>query len=123
MTRRLKFSNSTNLVQHDEARVAALMDYSPHGQRVDVPGSENIRFTYVVSVGIGDPSTTYKLIVDTSSAITWVGASTRYVPTGTSFDTQEPIGKNYGAASFDGIRKMPGERQNVLECALKLAVR
>ncbi|KAG2361091.1 hypothetical protein BDR07DRAFT_1288061 [Suillus spraguei] len=75
-----------------------------HGQRVHIHGLENTDFTYLVSVGIGNPPTTYKLIVDTSSAITWVGASTRYNPTVTSFDTQEPIGLEYGPIAFVGTQ-------------------
>ncbi|KAG2354058.1 aspartic peptidase domain-containing protein [Suillus spraguei] len=101
MTRRLKFSNSTNLVQHDEARVAALRDYSTHGRRyhIDLQNSDSV---YVVSVGIGNPSINYHLIVDTSSAVTWVGASTRYMPTTTSFNTEQPIRKDYGTIAFVG---------------------
>ncbi|KAG2361509.1 aspartic peptidase domain-containing protein, partial [Suillus spraguei] len=104
MTRRLKFSNSTNIVQHDEARVAALMDYSTHGRRINVPGLESTHFTYLISVYIGDPPRVYKLIVDTSSAITWVGANSQYMPTSISFNTRQPIEKDYGPVSFNGIR-------------------
>ncbi|KAG2351848.1 aspartic peptidase domain-containing protein [Suillus spraguei] len=101
MTRRLKFSNSTNLVQHDEARVAVLRDYSTHGRRyhINLQNSDSI---YVVSVGIGNPSTNYHLIVDTSSAVTWVGASTPYMRTSSSFNTGEPIRKGYGPDAFFG---------------------
>ncbi|KAG2352473.1 acid protease [Suillus spraguei] len=101
MTRRLKFSNSTNLVQHDEARVAALRDYSTHGRRYHI-NLLNSDLIYVASVGIGNPSTNYRLIVDTSSAVTWVGASTPYMRTSSSFNTEEPIRKAYGPNVFVG---------------------
>ncbi|KAG2363691.1 hypothetical protein BDR07DRAFT_1187628, partial [Suillus spraguei] len=56
---------------------------------------------YNVQVGIGSPATIYNLIVDTGSAITWVGASTRYEPTSTSFNTRQPMG--HGSTSFAGM--------------------
>ncbi|KAG2362426.1 aspartic peptidase A1 [Suillus spraguei] len=99
MTRRLKFSNSTNLVQQDEARMAAFRDYSTHGRRAHVP-VQNDQVGYVVSVGIGAPPTTYKLVVDTGSANTWVGANTRYVETDTSFNTGRLVGVTYTSAAF-----------------------
>ncbi|KAG2365810.1 aspartic proteinase [Suillus spraguei] len=102
ITRRLKFSNGTNLVQQDEARLAAFKDYSPNGKRAHVPLANDYR-NYIVSVGIGDPPTIYNLIVDTGSANTWVGASTRYTPTRTSFNTRQPVGQTYGSASFTGM--------------------
>ncbi|KAG2361484.1 acid protease [Suillus spraguei] len=104
MTRRLEFCNSTNLVQHDEARVAALRDYSAHSRRAHIYGLENTHFTYLISVGIGNPPTTYKLMIDTSSAITWVGASTQYVPTVTSFDTGEAIWQEHGSIVLIGTQ-------------------
>ncbi|KAG2070089.1 acid protease [Suillus decipiens] len=102
MTRRPKVSNSTNLVQRDEARVAAFMDYSTHDRRTHIPAT-NHHTRYTVSVGIGDPATVYNLIVDTGSANTWVGAATPYVATGTSTNLRQPVGQTYGSASFEGI--------------------
>ncbi|KAG2364418.1 family A1 protease [Suillus spraguei] len=104
MIRRSKFSNSTNLVQRDEARVAAFMDYSTHGQ----PGPadvliKNDGYGYMVSVDIGDPPTTYNLVVDSSSANIWLGADTKYKPTDTSFNTERRVGATYGSGSFEGI--------------------
>ncbi|KAG2363667.1 hypothetical protein BDR07DRAFT_1471196 [Suillus spraguei] len=98
MTRRLQFFNGTNLVQEDEARLAAFGDYSTNGRRAHVPLA-NIYTSYIVQVGIGIPTTIYNLIVDTGSAITWVGASTRYEPTSTSFNTRQPMGQTYGGYS------------------------
>ncbi|KAG2351431.1 hypothetical protein BDR07DRAFT_1444360 [Suillus spraguei] len=37
MTRRLTFSNVTDLLRHDEALVAALREYNTHGRRATVP--------------------------------------------------------------------------------------
>ncbi|KAG2362658.1 aspartic peptidase domain-containing protein [Suillus spraguei] len=101
MTRRLKFSNFTELLQHDEARVAAFGDYSMHGRRAHVPLT-NFHWGYTVAVGIGVPLTIYNLIVDTGSSNTWVGAATTYVKTATSVDTEEPVFIDYRSAYFEG---------------------
>ncbi|KAG2363427.1 hypothetical protein BDR07DRAFT_1471318 [Suillus spraguei] len=102
MTRRLKFFNGTvDLLQHDEARVAAFRD-STDGQRVDVPVVSD-KYGYTVAVGIGEPPTTYYLIVDSGSANTWVGAGIMYVPTDTSVNTEEPVRKRYTSGSFSGM--------------------
>ncbi|KAG2364412.1 aspartic peptidase domain-containing protein [Suillus spraguei] len=105
MTRKSKFSNSTNLVQRDEARAAAFMDYRTHIRHAYVP-IENDGYDYIVSVGIGDPPTTCKFIdVDSGSANTWVGAGTEYEPTDTSFNTEKRVGGTYdsGSGFFEGI--------------------
>ncbi|KAG2355661.1 aspartic peptidase A1 [Suillus spraguei] len=101
MTRRLKFSNVTELLQHDEARVAAFMDRSTHGRPAHVPLT-NVCWGYSVSVGIGVPPTIYNLLVDTGSSVTWVGATTTYVRTGTSIETKEHVVVKYDSASFEG---------------------
>ncbi|KAG2365600.1 aspartic proteinase [Suillus spraguei] len=103
MTRRLKFSNGTiDILQHDEARVAAFRDYSTHGRRANVP-IVNDDWGYTVAVGIGDSPITYNLIVDTGSANTWIAAGTRYVPTDTSVDLRLAVAKVYSTASFSGM--------------------
>ncbi|KAG2366862.1 aspartic peptidase A1 [Suillus spraguei] len=112
MTRTLAFSNVTDLLRHDEARLAAFGEYSTHGRRdadshphPSVPLSHanlgNTFSGYTVQVVIGDPRTTYHLIVDSASAITWIGAGTPYL----SFsgeDTEERVAVNYRYGSFEG---------------------
>ncbi|CAO3570320.1 unnamed protein product [Mortierella alpina] len=48
---------------------------------------ENWALSYIASVGIGSPPTTYDLIVDTGSSFTWIGANKAYVQTSTSQQT------------------------------------
>ncbi|KAG2356703.1 aspartic peptidase A1 [Suillus spraguei] len=100
MTRRLTFSNVTDLSRHDEALIAALTEYNAHGRRDSVPLS-NFVWGYSVSVSIGNPTTIYNLIVDSASAITWVGANTRYV-SNTGTDIGVPVGGHYHFGSFQG---------------------
>ncbi|KAG2363226.1 hypothetical protein BDR07DRAFT_1608977 [Suillus spraguei] len=101
MTRSLKFSNDTNLVQQDEARLAAFRDYSTNGRRAHVP-LINAYNGYIVSVGIGAPPTIYNLVVDAATANTRVGARTQYAPTSSSSNIKQPVGQAYGSASLPG---------------------
>ncbi|KAG2365248.1 aspartic peptidase A1 [Suillus spraguei] len=100
MTRRPIFTNVTDMVRHDEARVAAFREYSTHGRRTDFP-LLNMRFGYYISASIGSPPKTYHLIVDSSSSITWVGASTTYVSS-SGVDTKQPVAVDYTFGSFQG---------------------
>ncbi|KAG2367085.1 hypothetical protein BDR07DRAFT_1448997 [Suillus spraguei] len=100
MTRRLTSSNVTDLLRHDKALVAALTEYSTHDRRASVP-LINFQSGYTVSVGIGNPRTVYHLIVDSATAITWVGARTPYMSR-TGFNTGVPVGIHYGYGYFEG---------------------
>ncbi|KAG2070893.1 acid protease [Suillus decipiens] len=104
ITSRLNFSNGTyNLVAHDRARLQALRDHSKHGQRlINVPLTNNV-FSYSISVDIGNPPTSYNLILSSGSANIWVGASTPYQRTVTSVNTHQPVSVTYGLGFFDGI--------------------
>ncbi|KAG2068451.1 acid protease [Suillus decipiens] len=46
----------------------------------------------------------YNLIVDTGSSNTWVNASTPYVKTSTSVDTDEAVSVTYNSGSFSGTK-------------------
>ncbi|KAG2072959.1 acid protease [Suillus decipiens] len=113
MTRRLAFSNITDLVRHDEARLAAFQKHSTHGRRganllpnpavpLEHANLGDAFSDYTVNVKIGDSPTSYNLIVDSASAITWVGAGLPYLSR-TGVDTQQPVEVNYGYGSFKGM--------------------
>ncbi|KAG2071103.1 acid protease [Suillus decipiens] len=99
---RLHFSNSTNnfLLERDRARVMALRDSSMRRQ-INVPLTYDYYAIYLLAVGIGNPPTTYNLVLDSGSANTWVRAS-KYVETGTSFYTGQPVEVTYKFASISG---------------------
>ncbi|KAG2352989.1 aspartic peptidase domain-containing protein [Suillus spraguei] len=84
MTRRLNFSNGTNPVQRDNAQysgiVLEMLNASPAYQ-LELP-------------------LPHDLVVDTESAITWVGGVTPYVPTDTGFDTKLAMKDTYESGSF-----------------------
>ncbi|KAJ3837258.1 aspartic proteinase precursor [Lentinula raphanica] len=46
--------------------------------------------------------TTDQLIVDTGSSNTWVGATTKYMPSSTSTDTGDRVSVTYGSGEFSG---------------------
>ncbi|KAG2078618.1 family A1 protease [Suillus decipiens] len=103
ITHRLNFSNGTyNVVAHDRARLQALGDHSKHGQRNNVPLTNNV-FVYSISVDIGNPPISYNLLLDSGSAITWVGASTPYEMSPGSVYTHQPISEMYDGGYFEGI--------------------
>lgn len=62
----------------------------------------NTVVTYVASVGVGSPATTYSLLIDTGSSNTWVGADKSYVQTSTSKSTGNSVSVTYGSGSFSG---------------------
>ncbi|KAG2358014.1 aspartic peptidase A1 [Suillus spraguei] len=92
MTSRLHFSNGTNPVQRDDA----------HWQATGIT-LENLHMISCVSVGVGSPPTSYRLIVDTGSANTWIGADTPYNPTNTAVNISMGMKKTYNGGSFIGI--------------------
>ncbi|KAG1769317.1 aspartic peptidase domain-containing protein [Suillus placidus] len=99
IARRLNVSKgTTNLLQSDKARVAALKG----SQTGSIPVI-NDAAGYIAAVGVGSPAKTYNLIVDTGSSNTWVGATTPYVKTSTSVNTGQPVSVIYGSGSFSGM--------------------
>ncbi|KAK3823850.1 MAG: family A1 protease [Linnemannia elongata] len=68
------------------ATIALLTLKSARAQSIPL---ENQVVHYIASVGIGSPPTEYKLIVDTGSSNTWIGANTAYVPTSSSQQTPD----------------------------------
>ncbi|KAG2069308.1 acid protease [Suillus decipiens] len=112
MTRRLAFSNVTDLLRHDEARLAAFGEYSTRGRRgadafpyPTVPLSQvdlgNTMQGYTVRVAVGDPPTDYDLVVDTDTAITWVGAALPYFSS-SGVATNVRVAVNYQYGTFQG---------------------
>ncbi|KAG2064030.1 acid protease [Suillus decipiens] len=104
LTSRLYFSNGTNdLLEHDRAHVKALRDPSMRSQSsVNVPLTSDYRnYGHSLAVGIGNPPTTYNLLLDSGSANTWVSGS-KYVETGVSFCTGQRVAFIYASGFFSG---------------------
>ncbi|KAG2352702.1 aspartic peptidase domain-containing protein [Suillus spraguei] len=96
---RRTFSNVTDILRHDEARMTAFREYSTHGPRT-VPLT-NIAMAYTVAVNVGNPPITYELVVDSSSSITWIGANTEYVSL-SGVNARELVAVNHIYGSFQG---------------------
>ncbi|KAG7088137.1 hypothetical protein E1B28_012159 [Marasmius oreades] len=71
----------------------------PDNMSVDVTDSAII---YVIPVAIGNPATTFSLLIDTGSSNTWVGAHKEYTPTSTSQTQGKEVKLIYGSGSFVG---------------------
>ncbi|KAF8622637.1 hypothetical protein AX15_006885 [Amanita polypyramis BW_CC] len=108
LSRHLNFTGVHNVMQRDQARVRQLLakangqHYPSTSIRIDEPITNQI-VTYVASVGVGTPPTTYNLIVDTGSSNTWVGADRPYAATSTSQQTKDNVSITYGSGYFSGI--------------------
>ncbi|KAF9486586.1 aspartic protease [Pholiota conissans] len=106
ISRRLNLTSVHNLVRHDQNRAKALKlkgSSKGLGSRAVVNEAvDNQAVTYVASVGVGSPATTYSLLIDTGSSNTWVGAGKAYVKTSTSTQTSNRVSVTYGSGSFSG---------------------
>ncbi|KAF9562690.1 hypothetical protein EC968_005172 [Mortierella alpina] len=52
--------------------------------------------SFIASVGIGSPPTSYDLLIDTASSNTWIGAGRKYEPTSSSKLTGDTVAMHYG---------------------------
>ncbi|KAF5312927.1 hypothetical protein D9619_002596 [Psilocybe cf. subviscida] len=106
ITRRLNLTSVHNLVRHDQARAKALKlkgsNVAGNSRAVIDESVDNQAVTYVASVNVGSPATTFSLLIDTGSSNTWVGADTPYVRTSTSVKTSNSVSVTYGSGSFSG---------------------
>jgi len=94
-------ARAAHLISAGRERAAARAAGRPY-KRADSITVTNVATTYVASVGIGSPATTYSLLIDTGSSNTWVGAGKKYVKTSTSVSTGKSVSVTYGSGSFSG---------------------
>ncbi|CAA7264889.1 unnamed protein product [Cyclocybe aegerita] len=110
LSRRVNVTSIHNLLRHDQVRAKALKAKGaakaagvPLDTRAIINEQvDNQAVTYVASVGVGSPATTYSLLIDTGSSNTWVGAGKAYVRTSTSTQTRNRVSVTYGSGSFSG---------------------
>ncbi|KDR84345.1 hypothetical protein GALMADRAFT_708895 [Galerina marginata CBS 339.88] len=108
MARRVNLTSVHNLVRHDRARAQRFRSMSSARadpsllNAVNVP-VDNQAITYVASVAIGDPPTTYSLVIDTGSSNTWAGAQKLYQFTKTTMLTLDEVIVVYGSGTFIGL--------------------
>ncbi|KAJ6606850.1 aspartic peptidase A1 [Mycena sp. CBHHK59/15] len=103
LTRRLNLTGARTLLERDLARVSHLRDRAAArlaGRAVINEPVDNQAVTYIASVGVGSPATTFSLLVDTGSSNTWVGATLPYVRTSTSIATGQSVAVTYGSGDF-----------------------
>ncbi|KAF5385370.1 hypothetical protein D9615_001228 [Tricholomella constricta] len=109
LARRLNVTSIHNLVRHDVARAKALRARGEvkvsgdfHVDAIINEQVDNQAVTYIASVGVGSPPTSYSLLIDTGSSNTWVGATKAYAKTSTSVQTSDRVSVTYGSGSFSG---------------------
>ncbi|KAL5534090.1 hypothetical protein ACEPAG_551 [Sanghuangporus baumii] len=113
---RLPFAKQVNvtgighILKNDQSRAAALRaigEARASGKQLQKDAvisapAQNQAVSYVASVGVGSPATTYSLLIDTGSSNTWVGAGKSYARTSTSAQTSDRVSVTYGSGSFSG---------------------
>ncbi|KAI9452797.1 aspartic peptidase A1 [Lactarius psammicola] len=107
--RHLNITGAHDLIQKDQARAKNLVSISKAKQSgtlspgaVISVGVTNVGVVYEASVGIGNPPTSYNLLIDTGSSNTWIGAGKAYVRTPSSVQTSDSVSVTYGSGSFSG---------------------
>ncbi|KAH8826413.1 acid protease [Flagelloscypha sp. PMI_526] len=58
--------------------------------------------TYVIDVKVGEPGSPHRLVIDTGSSNTWIGAHSKYKHTKTSEDTRSTVKVEYGSGKVYG---------------------
>ncbi|KAH8099772.1 acid protease [Cristinia sonorae] len=106
--KRVNATGTFNLVVRDQARARGLkakgantLGFKNAGI-VGSIGSTNQAVDYTVDVQIGNPPTTYTLLVDTGSSNTWVGSGKPFVQTSTSIQTKDQVAVTYGIGDMEG---------------------
>ncbi|OSC99303.1 acid protease [Trametes coccinea BRFM310] len=112
LARRFNHTGSANVLRFDQARARAM-----RGRTGSYPETYTSSFasgkvfeidatsqavSYVVTVNIGNPPTSYQLLVDTGSSNTFVGAGKTFVMSSTTLLTTNIMGVQYGSGFFDG---------------------
>ncbi|KAF8073954.1 acid protease [Lyophyllum atratum] len=112
--------DARQILARDKARAQKLLaGFHPHGPAAfhskktspQANGSDVLEDTidvtdagiaYTIPVKIGDPPTTFSVLLDIGSSNTWVGADRDYQPTHTSSDSGKTINITYGSGTFIG---------------------
>jgi len=93
--------SGVNRAQNFKQQITARDFGETRKRQLSVP-VDNIEVSYIASVDIGVPATQYKLIIDTGSSNTWVGANQTYKPSLTSKSTGDSVFVSYGSGEFSG---------------------
>ncbi|KAH7917667.1 acid protease [Leucogyrophana mollusca] len=100
---KVNVAGAANIAELDQARAFQIIQTATKRKRGGVPFSvTNSAVSYIATVGVGSPPTSYDLIVDTGSSNTWVGANKTYVQTSSSQNTGHTVDVSYGSGNFTG---------------------
>ncbi|KAG6834482.1 hypothetical protein H0H93_009407 [Arthromyces matolae] len=73
----------------------------PHTKAYDEAIDHGL-WAYTATVGVGNPPQPHDLLVDTGSSNTWVNATTPYVVSNTSIQTEDGFALRYGSGAVTG---------------------
>ncbi|KAK7680347.1 hypothetical protein QCA50_016587 [Cerrena zonata] len=107
--RRINATSVRDLLKIDQARAKAFKNRPQVQQRITpasaaafgVPAT-NQAVDYILEVGVGNPPTTFDLLVDTGSSNTWVGAGKALRTTSTTQATGNLVQVTYGSGFVFG---------------------
>ncbi|KAI0710863.1 aspartic peptidase A1 [Earliella scabrosa] len=110
MAKRFNLTGTSTLLAADQLRVKNLhmqakARLSPQPLSADAVINaplDNRAVSYIAQVAVGNPSTSYDLIVDTGSSNTWVGAGRPFVRTSTTVQTRDRVAVDYGSGFVRG---------------------
>ncbi|EIN11545.1 acid protease [Punctularia strigosozonata HHB-11173 SS5] len=102
--------SGTRIIDADRARVKALKERAAKSKdskskRAGVFSFDvtNEAVTYLASVDVGSPATTFNLLIDTGSSNTWVGADTPFTETQTTTCNGDEMEVIYGSGLVFGL--------------------
>ncbi|KAG9312008.1 acid protease [Chiua virens] len=104
-SRKINTPGTHTFAEMDRVRLQALKRIVQLGKRdgssVSIANGATLS---TISVGVGEPASTFNLVVDTASSDTWVGARSNnpYKVTSTSKDTGNSVSAAYGTGYFVG---------------------
>ncbi|KAG9312005.1 acid protease [Chiua virens] len=104
-SRKINTPGTHTFAEMDRARLQALKrtgQLGKHdGSSVSIPNGATLS---TISVGVGEPASTFNLVVDIGTSDTWVGARSNnpYKVTSTSKDTGNSVSVGYGVGYFVG---------------------
>ncbi|KAI0279620.1 acid protease [Russula aff. rugulosa BPL654] len=109
ISKRIDFNGRSDFTKRDREHLRNLVRRGGHRRRSSTVNKitdialNNTGGIYVANVSVGDPPANYQLLVDSGSAITWVGANKHYVETKSSVKTKNSVNIAYNIGSFTGL--------------------
>ncbi|EJF59840.1 aspartic peptidase A1 [Dichomitus squalens LYAD-421 SS1] len=112
LARNVNATGSRNVLKLDQARAQAFRarargpNQIPSNAAAFNDEATGRVVTYTVNVAVGNPPTSYNLLIDTGSSNTWVGAASLDLFHPSCQPTNDIVAVSYGSGSFIGLEKL-----------------